>query len=433
MEELLQVFPGELRAKGELKVPSGMSEQALKSHLAVLGGKNTSVNTASSFLGAGAYNHYTPSVVKHLAGRSEFYTAYTPYQPEISQGTLQAIFEYQTLICQLTAMDVSNASLYDGASAVAEGVLMARRLKKGSRVLLSSALHPEYRETVKTYLKETIDDITELPYDPERGVTLSGAVDDLADGEAACLVIQYPNFFGTVEDLAALAEKIHAKGGLLLVAVSEGISLGTLTPPGDLNCDIVVGEGQSFGCGLNFGGPYLGFIGAKEEFLRQMPGRIVGETVDNKGHRAFCLTLATREQHIRRDRATSNICTNEGLCALMASIYLSALGSKGLRELGTTNISKAEYLKGLLTSTEGIALAFDSPTFNEFVIKVDCDVDPLLDALLDESILGGLHLKRFYPELDGHLLVTVTEMNGREEMERFASLLGSLLKQARQG
>lgn len=418
IEDLLKGLPAGSRLKGPLNLPKGLSEQELTGLLTGLSERNSTVADYSSFLGAGAYNHYIPSIVRHLAMRSEFYTAYTPYQPELSQGTLQAIFEYQTLLCQLTAMDVSNASLYDGASAVAEAVLMAKRITGREKVLLSSALHPEYRETVNTYLVGTGDHITEVAFDSVKGSTTVGAVTAALTDDTACLVVQHPNFFGSLEDVQALAGLVHSKKALLVVATNETVSLGLLKPPGEMGCDIAVGENQSFGNPLNYGGPYLGYMATKEAFIRQMPGRLIGQTVDKNGNRAFCLTFATREQHIRRERATSNICTNHGLCALAASIHMVGLGSKGLRRLAELNLSKAAYLKGLLKS-KGIGTAFSSPTFNEFTVLVE-DPEGTLKKLLKKNIIGGLALKRFYPELDRHLLITVTEMNSKEELEALA-------------
>lgn len=420
IEDLLTALPADARVKGQLNLPKGLSEQELAKALKELSLRNSTVEDYSSFLGAGAYNHYVPSVVGNLASRSEFYTAYTPYQPEISQGTLQAIFEYQTLVCQLTGMDVSNASLYDGASAVAEAVLMAKRITGKEKVLLSSALHPEYRETVKTYLVGTGDHLTEVGYSAEEGTTSLKAIEDgLKDSEdIACLVVQHPNFFGCLEDIERLSALVHAKKGLLVMVVTEPVSLGLLKPPGQLGCDIAVGENQSFGNALNFGGPYLGFMATKTEFIRQMPGRLVGETVDKDGKRAFCLTFATREQHIRRERATSNICTNHGLCALMASIHMVSLGGTGLKKLSSLNLSKAEYLKERLRSA-GIKPAFHSPTFNEFTIRVS-NPDSVLKSLLKKRIIGGLALKRHYPELNEHIVISATEMNSKEDIDRFA-------------
>ncbi|MBI5588059.1 MAG: aminomethyl-transferring glycine dehydrogenase subunit GcvPA [Deltaproteobacteria bacterium] len=422
VDEILESLPAALRARGPLNLPKGLSEQELKGLLKGLSEKNSTVEEYSSFLGAGAYNHYIPSAVGSLLSRSEFYTAYTPYQPEISQGTLQAVFEYQTLVCQLTAMDVSNASLYDGASATAEAVLMARRITGKDGVLLSGALHPEYRDTVQTYLKGSNDRISEVLYCTQAGATLPEALKGAVNDNTACVVIQHPNFFGSLEDIERLGEIIHEKKGLLIVVTNEAVSLGLLKPPGELGADIAVGDNQSFGNPLNYGGPYLGYMATKNEFIRQMPGRLVGQTVDRNGKTAFCLTFSTREQHIRRERATSNICTNHGLCALAASIHMASLGSRGLKKLALLNLSKAEYLKERLNSF-GIKTAFNSRTFNEFAVRVDKDPDAVLKALLKRSIMGGLSLKRFYPGLAHHILVAATEMNSKEDIDRFAAEL----------
>ena len=419
LEDILGSLPAGLRVRGPLNLPKGLSEQELKSLLKGLGEKNTTVEECSSFLGAGAYNHYIPSVVPALVSRSEFYTSYTPYQPELSQGTLQAVFEYQTLVCQLTAMDVSNASLYDGASATAEAVLMARRITGKHGVVLSSALHPEYRDTVKTYLKGSGDHISEVMHCTEEGRTLPEALKNAVNDTTACVVVQHPNFFGSLEDVGELAGVIHEKKGLLIVVTNETVSLGLLKPPGELGADIAVGDNQSFGNPVSYGGPYLGFMATKTEYIRQMPGRIVGQTVDKNGQTAYCLTFATREQHIRREKATSNICTNHGLCALAASVHMVSLGSKGLKNLAHLNLSKAEYLKARLAEA-GVKPAFTSPTFNEFTVKVGKDPDAVLKTLLKKRIMGGLSLKNFYPALSSHILVAATELNSKEEIDRFA-------------
>ena len=376
-----------------------------------------------NFLGGGAYHHFIPSVISHLTSRSEFYTAYTPYQPEISQGTLQTIFEYQTLMCQLTGMEVSNASMYDGASSLAEAVWMAHRITRRKKVLLSQAVHPEYRKVIHTYIDPEQQEIILIPYSQEGGRTDEKVLFDLLDEDVSAVVIQNPNFFGVIEDLKRMSERVHQGGGLMVVGFSEPIAYGILKPPGEYGADIVAGEGQSLGIPLSYGGPYLGVLTTRERFVRNMPGRLVGETVDLEGKRGFVLTLATREQHIRRERATSNICTNEGLCALMATIFLSCLGKEGLKELALMNLSKTEYAKKAASKIHGCRLAFSSPTFNEFVLEIRGDPEKILERIRMEGILGGLPLGRFYSELDQHLLVTVTEMVTKEEIDRWAKIL----------
>lgn len=417
VEDLFKAIPDNLRVKKPLNLPAPLSEQELIQEMTTLSRKNATVEEYVSFLGAGAYNHYMPSIVNHLISRSEFYTAYTPYQPEISQGTLQAVFEYQTLICQLTGMDVSNASMYDGASASAEAVLMARRINNRSKVILSAAIHPEYRGVINTYLSGNRDSIKEVFYCTETGRTMPEAIEKLLDKDTSSVVIQQPNFFGSIEDIKAIAEVVHKNNSILIISIAEPISLGLLKPPGELGADIVIGEGQAFGNGLNFGGPYLGFFATLEKYLRQMPGRLVGETVDKRGKSGYVLTMAAREQHIRREKATSNICTNEGLCALAAAIYLTALGKNGLMELARLNLSKAEYLKNGLANIKGIKPAFTAPTFNEFVIELDKEPDGVLKALLKKGVIAGLQLKGLYRELSRHVLICATEMNTKEQMD----------------
>ena len=434
LTELRDLIPEGLRLTEPLDIAQGTSEQELSALAKKVAGENTTVEEFSSFLGAGAYNHYVPSVVNHLSGLSGFYTAYTPYQPEISQGTLQAIFEYQTLICQLTGTDVSNASLYDGASATAEAVLMAGRIKNKGRkkVLVSRAVHPEYRETLETYLAETDCELIELPFSIETGETNFEGVKDLCAGEdAACLVVQSPNFFGVIEAIGKAKEAIQAQNGLLIAVVTEPLSMALIKPPGELGADITVGEAQGLGNHLNFGGPYLGFLSCRAEYMRQMPGRIIGEAKDAQGNRRFCMTLATREQHIRRGRATSNICTNQGLTALRAAIYMVSLGRKGLMNLALLNFSKARYLKKRLTS-RFVKTTFIPHSFNEFTVRLknDYPLKPVLAKLIKNNIIGGLSLDRFYPELKQHLLISVTEMNTREEMDAYADLLKETLKDA---
>ncbi|OGP93409.1 MAG: glycine dehydrogenase (aminomethyl-transferring) [Deltaproteobacteria bacterium RBG_16_48_10] len=428
VEDLFGSIPKEYRLSKLLNLPPALSEPDLMLHLQDLQSGLFSGDHWSHFLGAGAYRHFIPAVVPSLISRSEFYTAYTPYQPEISQGTLQAIFEYQTLMCQLTGMEVSDASLYDGASSFAEAVLMAHRVTRRKKVLLSQTVHPEYRKVIQTYIDPDQQEIILIPYHQDEGRTDGKALAALLDGDVSAVVVQSPNFFGIIEDLPRMGEKVHQFGGLLIAGFSEAIAYGILAPPGELGADIVAGEGQSLGISPSFGGPYLGIFTTREKFVRTMPGRLVGETVDLEGKRGFVLTLATREQHIRRERATSNICTNEGLCALMATVFLSCFGKKGLEELAQMNLSKAEYAKKVISRVRDCKLAFSSPTFNEFVLKIEGDPEKVLERLKKERILGGLALAKFYPELKQHLLVTVTELNPKEEIDHWAKTLEKTLK-----
>ena len=431
MEDLFGSIPEacQCRLSKPLNLPPALSEPDLMLHLQNLQSPVFSRERWSSFLGAGAYQHFIPAVVSSLISRSEFYTAYTPYQPEISQGTLQAIFEYQTLMCQLTGMEVSNASLYDGAHSLAEAVLMAHRVTRRRKVLLSQTVHPEYRRVIETYIDPDQQEIVLVPYNKDEGRTDEKALFALLNNDVSAVVIQSPNFFGVIEDFRKIGERVHQSGGLLIAGFSEAIAYGILASPGELEVDIAAGEGQSFGIPPSFGGPYLGIFTNREKFVRTMPGRLVGETVDLEGKRGFVLTLATREQHIRRERATSNICTNEGLCALMATVFLSCFGKKGLRELAQMNLSKAEYAKKVLSQIRHCQLAFTSPTFNEFVVKIEGDPERVLNHLKKEKILAGLSLGKFYPELKQHLLVTVTELNTKEEIDRLANALEETLNQ----
>jgi glycine dehydrogenase subunit 1 len=423
VEDLFQIIPKEVRLSKPLNLPEPLSEPDLLHHF-----QRLQVPITSNFLGAGAYHHFVPAVVPNLVSRSEFYTAYTPYQPEISQGTLQAIFEYQTLMCQLTGMEVSNASLYDGASSLAEAVLMAYRITKKKKVLLSQAIHPEYRRVIQTYIDPDQQEIILVPYKRDEGRTNEKILFDLLKEDVSAVVIQNPNFFGVIEDLQPIGERVHGIGGLVIVGFSEAIAYGMMQPPGAMGADIVAGEGQSLGIPVSYGGPYLGIFTTQEKFVRNMPGRLVGETIDLEGKRGFVLTLATREQHIRRERATSNICTNEGLCALMATVYLSCLGKEGLKELAMMNLSKAEYAKRAVSRIRGCKLNFIAPTFNEFVLQIEKEPENVLGKLKKEGMIGGLPLGKFYPELDHHLLVTVTEMNKKEEIDRWAEALQHALK-----
>jgi len=423
-EELFADIPPKLRLKRGLDLPPPLSESGLRRQMNALAGKDADVDRYSSFLGAGAYNHFIPAAVSHLVFRSEFYTAYTPYQPEISQGTLQAIYEYQTLICQLTGMEIANASMYDGSSALAEAVLMAHRINGRQEVLMPRAVHPEYRMVCGTYAGKLGLRLLELPY-TDKGTTDLKQVKAALSPRTSCVVVQSPNFFGALEMLEEIAEAAHGAGALLVVAVAEPVSFGIVRSPGECGADIVVGEGQSFGNHLNFGGPYLGFFATKEAYLRSMPGRLIGQTEDKHGRTGYVLTLSTREQHIRREKATSNICTNEGLCALTATVYLSLLGRTGLRELALLNLRKTAYAKAAFSKLRGYEVRFSGPTFNEFVVRSKKRTPAQVNrALLGKRIIGGMELGRFYPELADCLLLCVTEENSREEIDALCKAMG---------
>ena len=415
-DNLFDSIPEELRLGDDLNVPAAMSEIELLKLFDEMGTRNQAARRVS-FLGGGAYSHYIPTVVDHLISRSEFFTAYTPYQPEISQGTLQAIFEFQTLVCLLTGMDIANASMYDGSTAMAEAVLMAERVTKRSKVIVSSAVHPQYLEVAHTYVQHAGIDLRQAVYCAETGTTL---VDSLSaiDENTAAVVVQSPNFFGCVEDLQALSEKAHANGALLIVAVTEAMSFGLLRSPGACGADIVVAEGQSFGVPMSFGGPYVGLFATRDKFARQIPGRLVGEAYDKQGRRGFVLTLATREQHIRREKATSNICTNEGLIALAATIYLETMGRRGVQEAAQQCAQKAHYAAREIGKIAGYSLPYSGPFFNEFVVRAPSAASPLLDRLAREKgIDGGIALSRFDSDRPNDFLVCVTETNTREQID----------------
>ena len=418
--DLFATIPEQLRLTRALDTPAALSELELLSGFERLAALNTGAQRAS-FIGAGAYSHYIPTVVDHLISRSEFFTAYTPYQPEISQGTLQAIFEFQTLVCQLTGMDLANASMYDGSTALAEAVLMAERVTKRSKVIACGAVHPEYLEVCKTYVQHAGIGLEHVQFDSATGQT--AAVPQLDDNTAA-IIVQSPNFFGCVEDLTALAEKAHAAGALLIVAVTEAISLGLLRSPGACGADIVVAEGQSFGVPLSFGGPYVGLFATREKYARQIPGRLVGEAYDKQGRRGFVLTLSTREQHIRREKATSNICTNEGLIALAATVYLETMGRRGLQEVALQCAQKTAYAAKKISALEGFSLPFSGPRFNEFVASGPIPATDLLRRLAGKhKINGGLALSRYFDDRPNDFLVCVTEMNSREQIDALVAAL----------
>lgn len=422
IEALFSGIPESCRLQSPLKLSAAKSESEALAVLQSLAAENARVSEWDSFLGGGAYNHFTPSVVDHLVSRSEFYSAYTPYQPEISQGTLQAIFEFQTMICQLTGMDVANASMYDGASACAEAVLLTMRVgKKRHRVLLSEALHPQYRATIATYCRYLDVELQLVPAGP--GVTELQALQAALDERTAAVVIGYPNYFGQIEDLQAIAELTHAAGARLVTAVAEPLALALFKAPGELDVDVVVGEGQSFGIPLSYGGPGIGFFAVKQKDMRALPGRLVGETVDQDGKRGFVLTLATREQHIRREKATSNICSNQGLCTLIVGIYLALHGKQGLRKLAELNYAKAAYARQQIGRLEGFEIAFNGESFNEFVVRCPEPVVRVQKRLEQQGILPGVALGDDYPQLKNGLLVCVTEQNSREQIDRLVTAL----------
>jgi glycine dehydrogenase subunit 1 len=426
MDDLFGCIPEGSRLRRDLDLPAAMSEPELLRHMEAVAGRTT-YGKYQSFLGAGAYHHFIPTVVDSLSSRTEFVTPYTPYQPEVSQGTLQAIFEYQTLICRLTGMDIGNASLYDGASAAAEAALMAQRLTHRARILVARSLHPQYRETVRTLTRNLGLAVEEVGFGDCGGLK-SAELREKMGPDVCGLIVQSPNFFGVVEDLAGLSGIVHEHKAMMIVAVAEGISLGILEAPGKLGADIVCGEAQSFGIPPSFGGPGLGFMGCKKEFLRQLPGRICGLTKDVEGKRGFVLTLSTREQHIRREKATSNICSNQGWCALRATIYLETVGKIGLREIAVQNVQKAAYAAGRLAAVRGVKLRFSGKTFNEFVLELPRDAATVTMALRTKGILAGLELAPAYPELPNSLLVCVTEVQTREGIDHLAAALEEVLR-----
>ncbi|HEV2862394.1 MAG TPA: aminomethyl-transferring glycine dehydrogenase subunit GcvPA [Pyrinomonadaceae bacterium] len=418
-EELFDSIPSDVLLREPLKTPAALSEIELLERFEALASRNAAARRPS-FLGAGAYLHYAPTIIDSLIQRSEFFTAYTPYQPEISQGTLQAIFEFQTLVCQLTGMDVANASMYDGSTAMAEAVLMAERVTRRSRVLVSSAVHPEYLHVAQTYVAHAGIELESVRFDDETGrTTLGGAA---LDQTVAAVVVQSPNFYGCVEDVKAFADAVHAAGALLVVVVTESASFGLLRSPGACGADIVVAEGQSLGVPLSYGGPYVGLFATREKYARQMPGRLAGVAYDKEGRRGFVLTLATREQHIRREKATSNICTNEGLIALAATIYMTTMGRRGLQEVAEHCARKTAYARRRIAALEGFSVPYSAPVFNEFVVRAPVEAAGLLRRLADEhNLTGGLALSRFFPDRPNDFLVCVTEVNKRSEIEALAA------------
>jgi len=418
IDELFADIPEAVKLKSPLDIPKAMSELELESHMRELAGKNKNTDEYTCFLGAGAYDHYIPAVVTNLLSRPEFYTAYTPYQPEISQGTLQAIFEYQTMICSLTGMDVSNASLYDGATALAEAASMACDSTRRHEVVVIRSVHPENREVLSTYTKFKGMVMKECGI--KNGTADLQHLKELMNENTAAVLVQSPNFFGVIENIKEIADIAHGNNSVLVVSC-DPISLAILKAPGDLGADIVVGEGQALGNPIAFGGPYLGFMAAKKEFTRRMPGRIVGETVDREGKRGYVLTLQTREQHIRREKATSNICSNQALNALAATIYLSVMGRKGLKIAAELCCRKAHYAYRRLLDTGLFSPVFDNPFFKEFLLVYHGNVEKLNERLLEKKIIGGFPAERYYPELKGGYLVAVTEKRTKEDIDRFVA------------
>jgi len=422
LEELFAQLPPGVRLARPLALEKGKSEYDIVDYFRQLGAE--SGFGYASFLGAGAYAHYRPVLVDTVVSRGEFLTSYTPYQAEISQGTLATIFEFQTMMCQLTGMDVANASMYDASTAVPEAAMMAVRINGRKRILVSRTVHPEYRQVLATYAKNQGLTVDEFGYDPETGGAGLGALEGALDASVAAVIIQSPNFFGIVEDVKAAAGVTHAAGALLIDVFSEAVALGVLAPPVD--ADIVAGELQSFAISPSYGGPYAGVIAAKEKYVRQLPGRLVGQTVDTRGNRAFCLTLSTREQHIRREKATSNICTNQALIALMATVFMTVYGKQGLRELAEQNLAKTHYLAAKLS------LRFSGPFFNEFVAAAESP-EAVNEALLEKKIIGGLPIECWYPELPGAVLLCATEMSRREDMDTLARVMAEAAETVKAG
>ncbi|HEX3744134.1 MAG TPA: aminomethyl-transferring glycine dehydrogenase subunit GcvPA [Bryobacteraceae bacterium] len=414
IDDLFSAVPAEYRLTRDLDIPRQYAESEIVDFFRQRAAE--SAQGFVSFLGAGAYSHYRPVVIDSLVSRGEWFTAYTPYQPEISQGTLQAIFEFQTMICELTGMDVANASMYDGSTAVPEAAMMAVRATGKGRVLVARSVHPEYREVLRTYARNQGMPVDEFGYVAETGAIDLEDLERKMDPLTAAVIVQSPNFFGIVDQVKAAAEIAHKSGALLVVIFTEAVSLGLVEPPAE--ADIVAGELQSFAISPSYGGPYAGIIATKEKLIRQVPGRLVGQSVDSRGKRAFCLTLATREQHIRREKATSNICTNQALIALMATVFMTVYGKEGLRELATQNLAKAHYLAGKVKPR------FSGPFFNEFVARVEGKTpDEWNKALLKRKIIGGLALGRFYPELADSVLLCATEMTKRGDMDTLAEAI----------
>ncbi|EIJ78839.1 glycine dehydrogenase subunit 1 [Bacillus methanolicus PB1] len=420
VDDLFSDIPEKVRFKGDYNIKPAKSETSLMKELASLAEKNADLKKNTSFLGAGVYDHYMPVIVDHVLSRSEFYTAYTPYQPEISQGELQAIFEFQTMICELTGMEVANSSMYDGATALAEAAMLSAGQTRRKKVVISAAVHPEAKEVVKTYAKGQYIEVVEVPY--KDGITDLEQLKNMVTDEVAAVIVQYPNFFGRIELLKEMEEIAHGQKAMFVVS-SNPLALGVLTPPGKFGADIVVGDAQPFGIPTSFGGPHCGYFAVTSKLMRKLPGRLVGQTVDEEGRRGFVLTLQAREQHIRRDKATSNICSNQALNALAASVAMTALGKKGVKEMAIANMQKAFYAKNVLKEN-GFEIVFEGPAFNEFIVKMNKPVKEINKALLQKGFIGGYDLGGDFSDLENHMLVAVTELRTKEEIDTFVKELG---------
>lgn len=419
IEELFSVIPENVALDRPLDLPEGLSELEVLREINKKADKNVSLDEKVPFIGAGAYDHFIPSHIDHLISRSEFYTAYTPYQAELSQGTLQAIYEYQSMICELTGMDVANASLLDGGSATGEAVLMASRVSRKKKILISKGVHPAYREVARTYGRHQGLEFVEIDLDGT--VSNLEQINDELDKDTAAIVVQYPNFFGSIEDMNRISELVSSQKKTLFVVIANPIALGLLKPPSEFGADIVIGEGQSLGNPVNYGGPYLGYMATREKYLRQLPGRIAGATTDVEGNRGYVLTMQTREQHIRRAKATSNICTNEALNALVATIYMATMGKEGIKEVAEQSMKKAHYLADKIDQLEGFEVVNKDNFFHEFLIKTQLSVEEVKKSLFEKDILAGLDISNFYSE-EG-LLVCVTEKRSKEELDKYVEAL----------
>ena len=426
VDQLFAAVPADKLMRELPRLPNTKGEIEVEREMAALAARNTPAGTVPFFVGAGAYKHHVPASVDHLIQRSEFLTSYTPYQPEISQGTLQCLFEFQTQVAMLTGMEVANASMYDGSTATAEAVLMAHRIIRRRKAVISGGLHPQYRSVIETLSHFGGAAIDALPPDPKATEDIAAHIDD----QTSCVVVQYPSVYGSISDLAPIADAAHAKGALLVVAVTEVVAIGLVTSPGEMGADIVAAEGQSIGNGLNFGGPYVGLFATREKYVRQMPGRLCGETVDADGRRGFVLTLSTREQHIRRDKATSNICTNSGLCALAFTIHMTLLGEKGLRQLAAINHANACDLADRLAKVKGVEV-LTSAFFNEFTLRVPGDSAGVIEQLAAKGVLGGVPVSRLEPdraELRDLIIVASSEINTDEDRAAYATALGEIVR-----